>query len=607
MLGRQTSDGVVAAGEVKCDCVLMSGGWTPNVSLYSQSRGKVVWDADRGAFLPGAPVQAERSAGSCAGVDGLEAVLADGAGAGARAAEAATGKPAAPVAITAQGSDAGAGWTLGAVPHDRDAGRVRAFIDFQNDVTAKDVKLAVREGMHSIEHIKRYTTTGMATDQGRLSNMNALGVASSALDKDIPQVGLTTFRQPYTPVTFGTLATTSRGDVFDPVRKTPIHSWAAEKGAAFEDVALWKRAWYFPKGDEDMHAAVERECRIVRDSVGLFDASTLGKIEVVGPDAAEFLHRIYTNPWMKLGVGRLRYGLMLNEAGFIMDDGVVGRIADDRFHVTTTTGGAPRVLAHMEDYLQTEWSDLKVWLTSTTEQWAVIALQGPRAREVLAPLVDDIDLSTDAMPHMSMREGRVMGGIPTRLFRMSFTGEAGYEVNVPPSRARAVWEALWERVEAVDGCAYGTETMHVLRAEKGYIIVGQETDGTVTPDDVGMSWAIGKKKTDFVGMRSLARPDLVADGRKQLVGLLTKDAKTVLEEGAQITQEANPPVRTPALGHVTSSYRSPAAGRPIALAMVANGRDRMGDTLHVPMPDGAIAVDVVSPVFVDPEGARLNV
>ncbi|SDU07212.1 sarcosine oxidase subunit alpha family protein [Stappia sp. ES.058] len=606
LLGRMSEAGVLSAGEVEADCLLMSGGWTPNVSLHSQARGKLDWNAQIGAFLPGNPVQAQRSAGSCKGVDGLAEVLADGARAGAAAANAAGHDGKAPT-FAATGGEAGSGWWLGAVPHDRDAARVRAFVDFQNDVTAKDVKLAVREGMQSIEHIKRYTTTGMATDQGRLSNMNALSIASTALGNEIPQVGLTTFRQPYTPVTLGTLATTSRGDLFDPVRRTPIHDWAAEQGAAFEDVALWKRAWYFPKAGEDMHGAVARECRTVRESLGIFDATTLGKIEIVGPDAAEFLNRIYTNPWTKLGVGRLRYGLMLNEAGFIMDDGVVGRLAEDRFHITTTTGGAPRVLAHMEDYLQTEWGDLNVWLTSTTEQWAVIAVQGPKAREAIAPLVDDIDLATDAFPHMSVREGHVMGGVPCRLFRMSFTGEAGYEVNVPPSRARAVWEAIWSNVEKLGGCAYGTETMHVLRAEKGFIIVGQETDGTVTPDDVGMTWAIGKKKPDFVGKRSLARPDLVAEGRKQMVGLLTKDGKTLLEEGAQVTVERTPARGTSALGHVTSSYHSPAADRPIALAMIANGRARLGETLHVPMPDGGIAVEVVQPVFVDPEGSRLNV
>ncbi|MBA5776879.1 sarcosine oxidase subunit alpha family protein [Stappia sp. F7233] len=607
LLGRVRPDGsVVSAGSIACDCLLMSGGWTPNVSLYSQSRGKVVFDEASGAFVPGPSVQAERSAGSCRGINGLAAVIEDGFEAGEVAAKAAIGKGKRPEAPEVSGGEAGSGGTLGALPHDRDAARVRAFVDFQNDVTAKDVKLAVREGFQSIEHIKRYTTTGMATDQGRLSNMNALSIASTALDRTIPDVGLTTFRQPYTPVTFGTLATTSRGDLFDPVRQTPIHGWAEEQGAAFEDVGLWKRAWYFPKPGEGMHEAVARECATVRETVGLFDASTLGKIEVVGPDAAEFLNRIYTNPWLKLGVGKLRYGLMLNEAGFIMDDGVVGRIAEDRFHVTTTTGGAPRVLAHMEDYLQTEWPDLDVWLTSTTEQWAVIAVQGPKAREAIAPLVEGIDLAPEAMPHMSMQTGTICG-VPTRLFRVSFTGELGFEINVPASKGREVWEAVWERVKALEGCAYGTETMHVLRAEKGYIIVGQETDGTVTPDDVGMDWAIGKKKADFVGMRSLARPDIVVSGRKQLVGLLTDNPSVVLEEGAQVTQEARPALKTSALGHVTSSYHSPALGRSIALALVADGRAKTGSTLYVPMPDGPIAVEVVSPVFYDPQGARLDV
>ena len=266
--------------------------------------------------------------------------------------------------------------------------RAKAFVDFQNDVCAKDVSLAVQEGMRSIEHIKRYTTTGMATDQGKLSNMNALGIAAAALGKPIPEVGLTTFRPPYTPVTFGAFAGPARGDAFDPIRRTPIHEWAAENGAAFEDVSQWKRAWYFARARETMQDAVARECRTTRASVGLFDASTLGKIEVVGPDAATFLERLYANAFQKLEVGRCRYGLMLSEAGFLMDDGVIARLAPDRFHVTTTTGGAPRVLAHMEDYLQTEFTGLKVWLTSTTEQWATIALQGPKARECVAPLVE---------------------------------------------------------------------------------------------------------------------------------------------------------------------------------------------------------------------------
>lgn len=606
LLGRiGASGGVTSAGDITCDALLMSGGWTPTVSLYSQSRGKVVWDAEAGTFIPGKSVQNERSAGASRGLYGLSAVLEDGYAAGEDAARAATGKTGKVTYSSANGAEAGSGGTLGALPHDRNTSRVKAFVDYQNDVTAKDVKLAVREGMHSIEHIKRYTTTGMATDQGRLSNLNALSIASGALDKPLTDVGLTTFRQPFTPTTFGTFATSARGDFFEPVRKTPSHDWVVERDGKFEDVGQWKRAWYFPQNGEDMHAAVARECETVRKSVGLFDASTLGKIEVVGPDAAEFLERMYTNPWKKLAPGRCRYGLMLNDAGFISDDGVIGRIAEDRFHVTTTTGGAASVFATMEDYLQTEWPDLDVWITSTTEEFAVVAVQGPKARDVIDPFIDGIDLSPDAFAHMSVAIGK-FSGIPCRLFRISFTGELGFEINVPRRHGKMVWETLATEIEKHNGTPYGTESMHVLRADKGYIIVGQETDGTVTPDDVGMNWAIGKKKFDFVGKRGLARPDLVAKGRKQLVGLLTRDPKVVLEEGAQVTRSATPRTGTAADGHVTSSYHSPAAGRSIALAMVKNGRAQLGQTLHVPMPEGAIPVEVVEPIFFDKEGARLN-
>jgi sarcosine oxidase, subunit alpha len=314
---------------------------------------------------------------------------------------------------------------------------------------------------------------------------------------------------------------------------------------------------------------------------------------------------MYANAFQKLEVGRCRYGLMLSEAGFLMDDGVIARLKPDRFHVTTTTGGAPRVLAHMEDYLQTEFTDLRVWLTSTTEQWATIAVQGPRARETIAPLIEGIDLAADATPHMSMREARVCG-VPTRLMRVSFTGEVGYEINVPSHFGRAVWEAVWREVQKHGGCAYGTEAMHVMRAEKGYVIVGQETDGTVTLADLGLDGMIGKTKKDFVGKRALTRPDMLVENRKQLVGLLADNPTIALEEGAQVTESANPPTGSSALGHVTSSYMSEAVGRPIALALVAAGRSRMGAKLHVPMPGGAIAVSVVSPIFYDKAGARLN-
>jgi sarcosine oxidase subunit alpha len=594
------------ARTVACDALLMSGGWTPSLHLFSQSRGKLVFDEARQVFRPGASVQRERSAGACNATFDLKGALAEADAAG-RAAATAAGFATPSVRAYAVGgllpaSDAALG-AAGPIRADRGA---KAFVDFQNDVCSKDVSLAVQEGMRSIEHIKRYTTTGMGTDQGKLANMNALAIASAALAKPIPEVGLTTFRPPYTPVSFGAFAGAARGELFDPIRRTPIHDWAEENGAAFEDVGQWKRAWCFPRPGESMHDAVARECRTTRESVGLFDASTLGKIEVVGPDAAIFLERMYANPFQKLEVGRCRYGLMLSEAGFLMDDGVVARLAPERFHVTTTTGGAASVLAHMEDYLQTEFIDLRVWPTSTTEQWATIAVQGPKARDCVAPLVEGVDLSKEAMPHMSVREARVCGA-PARLMRVSFTGELGYEINVPSSFGRAVWEAVWREVEKREGCAYGTEAMHVMRAEKGYVIVGQETDGTVTLADLGLDRAIGKTKKDFVGKRSLERPDMLAENRKQLVGLLTEYPAVALEEGAQVTESAAPPIGSSALGHVTSSYHSESMGRPIALALVAAGRSRIGAKLHVPMPGGAHRVTVTAPIFYDQPGARLNV
>lgn len=593
--------GIGARRTLACDCVGMSGGWTPAVHLFSQSRGKLRFDADIDAFVPATPAQAERSAGACKGTYDLAAVLAEGwtegaAAAGISGARSFTATPATPAGFV----------PVRVLPTDENPTKVRAFLDFQNDVTAKDIRLAVREGFESVEHVKRYTTNGMATDQGKTSNMQALGLISEILDKPVPQVGTTTFRPPYTPVTFGAIIGSARGELFDPIRTAPLHEWAQAQGAKFENVALWRRAWYFPKAGEDMHQAVNRECRAVRAGVGIFDASTLGKIEVVGPDAAEFLNRIYPNAWLKLEPGKCRYGLMLKEDGFIFDDGVVARMAPDRFHVTTTTGGAPRVMAHMEDYLQTEWPDLKVFLTSTTEEWAVIALQGPRARDVLAPFVTGIDLAPEAFPHMSVREGHILG-VPTRLMRVSFTGELGFEINVPADHARAVWEALFDYGQRFGITPYGTETMHVLRAERGFIIVGQETDGTVTPDDLGLGGMVSKVKKDFVGKRSLARPDMRLPDRKQLVGLISQDGRTVLDEGAQVVAETNQPLPMTMLGHVTSSYFSGALGHPIALALVSGGRARMGQTLHVTTPSGFAAVTVGAPVFLDAEGQRVNI
>ncbi|PTR10880.1 MULTISPECIES: 2Fe-2S iron-sulfur cluster-binding protein [unclassified Novosphingobium] len=558
--------------QLAVDALLMAGGWTPTVHLWSHAKGSLRWDNAWGAYLPDVAQE------NCRAV---------GAGAGAW--------------------DMGAGLALGTLPGPKPIWQTKAFVDFQNDVKARDIDLAVREGMRSIEHIKRYTTNGMATDQGKTSNLNGLQIASGSLAKPVTDIGLTTFRPPYTPQTFGALMGHHKDALFQPIRKTVIDGWADARGAVFENVAQWRRARYFPQGGEDMRAAVARECLAVRQQVGMFDASTLGKIEVVGPDAAEFLNRMYTNPWKALAPGRCRYGLLLREDGFITDDGVSARLAPDRFHLTTTTGGAARVLAMMEDYLQTEWSDLDVWLTSTTEQWAVIAVQGPLARAVIAPLVEGIDLAPGAFPHMAIREGRICG-VPTRLFRVSFTGELGYEVNVPAEHGRMVWEAIHASGQAHGITPYGTETMHVLRAEKGYVIVGQDTDGTLTPDDAGMAWAVGTKKPDFVGKRSLARPDMSAPGRKQLVGLLTEDPQEVLEEGAQIVADPDQPVPMTMLGHVTSSYHSATLGRSIAMAVIADGRARDGQVIHVPMPGRTIRARVsASTVFYDPQGSRLDV
>ena len=416
------------------------------------------------------------------------------------------------------------------------------------------------------------------------------------------QVGTTTFRPPYTPTTIGAYGGRDIGNLFDPVRTTAMDGWHRENGAKFEHVGQWMRAWYYPKTGETLRQAVDRECLAARTGVGLLDASTLGKIDVHGPDAAEFLNRIYSNAWLKLGVGRCRYGLMLKDDGMVMDDGVTTRIAEDRFHMTTTTGGAAAVLSWMEEHLQTEWTGMKVHLTSVTEQWAVASIVGPKSRNVLAKLTD-IDLSNDAFPFMSMREGTV-AGLPARVYRISFTGDLAFEVNVPRRYGRALWEAVMEAGAEFDITPYGTEAMHVLRAERGFIIVGQDTDGSVTPSDLGMDWIVSKTKPDFIGKRGMARPDLQDPNRKQLVGLLTEDPNEVIPEGAHVVEDLKPQPPMTMLGHVTSSYYSPNVGRSIAMAVIKGGHRRHGQTLSVPLVGRTLKVTVGEPVFFDKEGSR---
>jgi sarcosine oxidase, subunit alpha len=577
-----------------CDLLATSGGFSPVIHLHSQAGSKAIWSDEQLSFLPGAPAQGERSAGSCRGAMSLQATALDGAACGAGAAQ-----------VAPQAPNLQALWL---VPHTLPASRApKQFVDFQNDVTAADILLAVREGFESIEHVKRYTALGFGTDQGKTGNINGMGIVAQAIGKPIPAVGTTTFRPNYTPVTFGALAGLELDDGFDPIRITAMHSWHVKHGATFEDVGQWKRAWYFPKPGEDLHAAVHREVLAVRQSVGTLDASTLGKIDIQGPDAATLLNWVYTNAWSKLEVGKCRYGLMLDENGMVFDDGVTVRLAENHFLMHTTTGGAARVLAWLERWLQTEWPHLKVYLTSVTDHWATTALVGPKSRAVLQKICSDVDFDDAAFPFMSWRAGTV-AGVAARIMRISFSGERSYEVNVPSEHGLKVWQAIHDAGQEFGITPYGTETMHVLRAEKGFIIVGQDTDGSVTPIDLGLQGMVAETK-DFLGKRSLTRSDTARSDRKQLVGLLTQDPKQVLPEGAQIL-EADPatlPVGqlVPMGGHVTSSYMSPTISRSIALALVQRGHARMGETVRVGMRDGSSTLaTVASPVFIDPEGAR---
>jgi len=591
---------------IRCDLIAVSGGWSPAVHLHSQSGGKAVFDPSLACFVPGASVQAEVSAGAAKGSFGLADCLAEGFEAGAAAAREAGFDPASTQAVPAVAAVREAPLSpMWRVPSWGGVKGPKQFVDFQNDTSAADIELAAREGYRSIEHVKRYTALGFGTDQGKLGNINGMAILADTLGQDIPATGTTTFRPPYTPVTLGTLVGRTVDELFDPVRKTAIHEWHLDRSAEFENVGQWKRPWYYPQPGESLHDAVNRECLAARRGVGVMDASTLGKIEVRGPDAGEFLNRVYTNGWKKLGIGRCRYGLMLGEDGMVMDDGVTARLAEDHYYMTTTTGGAAHVMGWLERWLQTEWPELRVYLTSVTDQWATVAVVGPESRGVLSALCSDIDLAPEAFPFMSFHEGTV-AGVPARVFRISFSGELSYEINVPADYGRHVWEAVMAAGAPAGITPYGTETMHVLRAEKGFIIVGQDTDGSVTPGDLGMGWILAKNK-DFLGRRSLLRPDSVRADRKQLVGLKTLEPGFVLPEGAQLVDDPNVPKPVPMLGHVTSSYYSACLGRSIALALIKGGRERVGDVIQAPLSDGRIVrAEICGPVFYDPEGVRQN-
>jgi sarcosine oxidase subunit alpha len=586
---------------IECDCLGISGGWTPAVHLFTQSGGKLKFREEDNVFIPNITQSDQISIGSCNGNFELDDLINNAIDDVNKFLNCEKNIYSDINVNCSKQSERKNIWLL---PSDKIFGKTKPFVDFQNDATAKDIKLALREGFRSIEHVKRYTTTGMGTDQGKLGNMHALGIIAETAGVKMREIGTTTFRPPYTPLTFGTIVGRNVGEYFDTFRKTPMHEWHEENNAEFENVGQWKRAWYYPKSGENMHTAVQRESKAARDSAGILDASTLGKIDIQGSDASEFLNRVYTNAWSKLAIGKCRYGLMLNEDGMVYDDGVTTRLDENHYIMTTTTGGAANVMSKLEDFLQTEWPELDVYLTSVTDHYATVSVCGPNSKKILNKLIPDLNLSDESFPHMSFKNALV-DGINFRVMRISFTGELSYEINVQANYGKSVWKDCMDAGKKFNITPYGTETMHLLRAEKGFIIVGQDTDGTMTPVDLQMDWIISKKKYDFIGKRSLYRSDTIKENRKQLVGLITENPKEVLQEGAQIVDELNKsPVEM--LGHVTSSYYSPNLNKSIALAVVKNGKNLKGKKLFVPMKDKTINVEVTDTVFLDRENNRLN-
>ncbi len=606
-----------ALHDMPCEAVAMSGGWSPVVHLWSHCGGKLVWDDAISAFRPDAarpPLNHDGSAmvmalGSANGVLATDQVMADATRAAAQALQMG-GFAAIPAAIPAAVQPmAGDGVIPGIWVMPQGAGmalRAKMWLDYQNDVKVSDVQLAAREGYESVEHTKRYTTLGMATDQGKLSNINGLAVLSDALNVAIPQVGTTTFRPPYTPVTLGALAGEARGDIFQPLRQTPMHDWHMAQGAYMEPVGLWRRAYCYPRSGESHEQAVHREVLNVREKAGLLDASTLGKIIVKGPDAGRFLDMLYTNVMSTLPIGKCRYGLMCNEQGFLSDDGVVARIGEDAWLCHTTSGGADRIHGWMEDWLQCEWWDWQVYVANVTEQYAQVAVVGPNARKVLERL-GSMDVSKETLPFMQWADG-TLAGFRVRVYRISFSGELSYEIAVPAGEGLAFWQACLAAGAEFGIMPYGTEALHILRAEKGFIMIGDETDGTIIPQDLGLDWAISKKKADFLGKRGQERTFLANPDRWKLVGLETLDGSVIPDGAIAVADGVNANGQRNTEGRVTSTYYSPTLKRGIAMGLVLNGPKRMGQTVRFPkVGGGEVQARIVDPVFYDKEGAQQNV
>lgn len=607
--GRRRVEGVRvrrASGEtleLGCDLVAVSGGWNPNIQLATHRGHKPVWNERLHAFVPGSLPRNMIVAGAAAGDLTLPQVLKSGVEAGKSALSACgLAAPAleAPPAID-EGHSCEPIWRV-------EGAKGKAFVDFQNDVTVSDIELAEREGFSAVEHLKRYTTLGMATDQGRTANINGLAILSGLTRRQIAETGVTSARPPYVPVAIGAFAGHHRGKDFKATRLPPSYHWSKEQGAAFVETGLWLRPSYFPRaGEEDWLETVTREVNTVRTSVGICDVSTLGKVDVQGPDAAAFLDKIYANGMKTLAVGRARYGIMLREDGIVMDDGTAARLGEQHYFVTTTTANAVKAFQHMEFCLQWLWPELDVQIISATEQWAQYAVAGPKSRDLLRKIVDgQFDISDAAFPYLQAGEITVCGGVKARLYRLSFSGERAFEIGVPTRFGDAMIRRLMEAGKEFDVCAYGTEALGVMRIEKGHIS-GPELNGTTTPRDLGLGKMVSTKK-DFIGRVLGGRPGLVRDDRPTLVGFKPVDHSNRLRSGAHFLVLGAEPKAENAEGHMTSVAYSPETGHWIGLGLIKNGPKRIGEKVRAydPIRAGDVIVEITSPVFVDPEGERLR-
>jgi sarcosine oxidase subunit alpha len=585
---------------IEADCLAMSGGWNPTVGLSSFHRGRPIWREDIAAFVPGQCPPGMTMVGAANGDFSLGACLREGHAAGTRAA-AQTGA----TRNTGHTPDAAdEKYALKPLWHVKAPGK--AFVDFQHDVTAADIALAQREGFESVEHLKRYTTLGMATDQGKLSNVNGLAIMAEATGRGIAQTGTTIYRPPYVPIAIGALAGHHRDENFHAVRRTPSHRWAVERGAVFVDTGLWKRAQWYPQAREtDWLQSVTREVLAVRNGVGFCDVSTLGKVDVHGADAGTFLDRVYINAFSSLAVGKARYGLMLREDGFVMDDGTTSRLAEDHYFLTTTTAKAGQVMQHLEFCRQVLWPELDVQLTSVTDQWAQFSIAGPNTRDLLSEIVNSAeDLSNEGFPFMGVRQVTLRGGMPARLFRISFSGEMAFEISVPARYGEALARNLMLAGQPFGVTPYGTEALGVMRIEKGHV-AGPELNGTTTAGDLGLGRMMSKKK-DFIGRVMAGREALNAPDRQVVVGIKPVDRESRLRSGAHIVPKHAIPGPETDQGYVTSVCFSPLLGQWIGLGLVARGRERQGEIVRAydPLRGQDMEVELTSPIFYDPEGVR---